>query len=316
MQKDGPAEEITVGPGKKSSPDVDVNSDPTDLATDFNEMKRSESGIDGNILSVDEVKKEYPDSGTEIIASVHNDMLSDLSVGTRRGEPHVDRNPISKNRGTDLLLDTMSQVSDIHQSQSNAGCSTTPFETFPFIKILKYPRREKTHECLHCDKKFTCRAQVIKHQTIHTGEKPFSCSVCEKTFSTLSYLKNHQIIHPSVKPLSCSDCGMEFRNRDKFSNHRKMKCAGDKPFLCTVCSKRFVSKSQLVNHFRNHTNEKPFVCHECDQKFTQAALLKQHIRKHTGENPFVCTVCDKKFYNKDHLNVHCRSHTGEKTIHL
>ena len=61
MQKDGPEEEITVGPGEN----VDVNSDPTDLATEFNEMKRSESGIDGNIISVDEVKKEYPDSGKE-----------------------------------------------------------------------------------------------------------------------------------------------------------------------------------------------------------------------------------------------------------
>ena len=159
-----PEEEITVERGKNSSADIAVNSDPTDLATEFKEKKRSKSGIDGNILSVDECKKEYPDNGKEITVSVHNDMLSDLSVGTRRGEPHVDRNPISNICRTDLSVDSRSQVSDIghlHQSQSNAGCSTTPFETFCFIKILKYPRREKTHKCLHCDKKFAGKRWVL-----------------------------------------------------------------------------------------------------------------------------------------------------------
>ena len=226
-------------------------------------------------------RKNIPIVEKNSLASVHNDMLSDLSVGTRRGEPHVDRNPISKNCGTDLSVDSTSQVSDIHQSQSNAGCSTTPFETFRFINILKYPRREKTHECLHCDKKFATRVGAIAHQITHTGEKPFSCSVCDKRFSRLSSLKSHQIIHPNVKPLSCSDCGMEFRSREKFQNHRKMKCAGDKPYPCMVCTKRFVSKGRLVDHFRSHTNERPFVCHECDKTFTQAATLKGHIKIHT-----------------------------------
>ena len=306
MQKDDPTEEITVGPGKNSS-------DPTDLATEFNGLKRSEPGIDGNISSVDEIKKEYPDSGTEIPVSVHNNMLSDLSVGTRRGELHVDRNPISNICGTDLSVNSTSQVSDIHQSQSNAGCSTTPSGTFRFIKILKYPRREKTHECLHCDKKFTCRAHVIKHQRIHTGEKPFSCSVCGQSFSRLSALKDHQINHSNVNPFSCSKCGMEFKNRGTYYHHRHMKCSGSdvKPFQCMVCNKRFACKSLLVNHFRIHTSEKIFVCHECDKKFTHASTLKLHMRTHTGENP-VCTVCDKKFSHKGALKEHFKIHTGEK----
>ena len=42
-ENDGPMEELTVRPGKNSSADIDVNSDPTDLATEFNEMERSKS---------------------------------------------------------------------------------------------------------------------------------------------------------------------------------------------------------------------------------------------------------------------------------
>ena len=59
----------------------------------------------------------------------------------------------------------------------------------------------KQFQCSCCIKSFTHRSNILKHQTIHTGEKPFQCSYCNKRFKLKLHLVNHQKIHVQDKPL-------------------------------------------------------------------------------------------------------------------
>ena len=85
-----------------------------------------------------------------------------------------------------------------------------------------------------------------------------------------------------------------------------------RPYLCTVCDKRFTRRGHLSCHKRIHTGEKPFVCTVCDKRFTQRGDLNVHKRICAAVKPFVCTVCNKRFAGRGRLNVHKRIHTGEK----
>lgn len=53
-----------------------------------------------------------------------------------------------------------------------------------------------------------------------------------------------------------------------------------KPFVCSVCSKRYVSLCQLKVHLRNHVpGDKPYQCDQCGNGFTQNSSLKKHLKE-------------------------------------
>lgn len=83
-------------------------------------------------------------------------------------------------------------------------------------------------------------------------------------------------------------------------------------FECTVCTKKFVGKSNLIDHLRYHANIRNFQCTYCDKTFVQCGSLKSHMRTHTAEKPYICTYCDKGFGQKSALTVHIRTHTQER----
>lgn len=55
--------------------------------------------------------------------------------------------------------------------------------------------REKTFACPHCDRKFSRRSHLERHQSIHTARKPFTCPDCSKTFSRADNLTQHRTPH-------------------------------------------------------------------------------------------------------------------------
>ncbi|XP_042857518.1 zinc finger protein 35-like [Penaeus japonicus] len=84
----------------------------------------------------------------------------------------------------------------------------------------------------------------------------------------------------------------------------KRKC-----FVCEVCGTKFLKKSKLKTHMKDHAKEKSYRC------FSQKSYLVVHMRVHTKEKPYRCEVCEKGFSQKSHLVVHMRVHTKEKPLH-
>ncbi|XP_028575972.2 uncharacterized protein LOC114592177 isoform X2 [Podarcis muralis] len=71
-------------------------------------------------------------------------------------------------------------------------------------------RGQKNHWCFLCAKGFRDKADLVRHERIHTGEKPYSCLDCGRRFSYTSSLYKHQLIHRQplnleLKPVTQED---------------------------------------------------------------------------------------------------------------
>ncbi|XP_059610863.1 zinc finger protein 32-like [Phlebotomus argentipes] len=86
----------------------------------------------------------------------------------------------------------------------------------------------------------------------------------------------------------------------------------DRKHECHVCSKRFLRRSNLIDHLRLHANQRPYECEYCNKTFVQSGNYKSHLRIHTKERPYECKICRKSYNQPSALKVHIRTHTMEK----
>lgn len=55
---------------------------------------------------------------------------------------------------------------------------------------------------------------------------------------------------------------------------------GDKRYVCELCTKSFISRSDLTKHTRTHTGEKPYKCEFCSSCFSRSNHLTRHMKIH------------------------------------
>ncbi|XP_045496497.1 oocyte zinc finger protein XlCOF6-like isoform X1 [Colias croceus] len=106
----------------------------------------------------------------------------------------------------------------------------------------------------------------------------------------------------------CTVCKKKFQTRTLMYYHAY--CNGQrKPFQCPDCKKSFAIKSHYKYHMRVHRNERTHSCDVCNMSFIQMSKLKRHKLKHTKEKMFSCTRCNKGFNNSTALRKHTLTHT-------
>ncbi|XP_075694104.1 uncharacterized protein LOC142660898 [Rhinoderma darwinii] len=237
----------------------------------------------------------------------------DLSYNFIKHEEPSDKSQIITSTAQKGGLFTKKIIHTGHKPYSCSFCEKCFTDKSHLVKHESSHTGEKSYSCSECGKCFVQKSNLVTHARIHTGEKPYSCSECGKCFIVQSHLVKHERIHAGAKPYSCSECGKCFVQKSNLVTHARIH-TGEKPYSCSECGKCFIVQSHLVKHERIHAGEKPYSCSECGKCFTQKSHLIKHERIHTGEKPYSCLECGKCFTQKATLVVHERSHTGEKPL--
>ena len=61
-----------------------------------------------------------------------------------------------------------------------------------------------------CGRKFTRRADCLRHVKIHLDERPFACPDCPKRFIQRHALVVHMRKHTGERPFACDVCDRKF----------------------------------------------------------------------------------------------------------
>ncbi|XP_010835102.1 PREDICTED: zinc finger protein 696 [Bison bison bison] len=228
----------------------------------------------------------------------------------RRHEVHEDR--VSR---SEVTLNTASAVDGRGPWKGRPyRCSTCDRSFKCYSDVVKHQSihsGEKPYECSDCGKAFIHSSHVVRHQRIHNGEKPYLCKECGKAFSQSFNLIRHQRIHTGERPYECAECGKCFSQRSDATKHQRIH-TGERLYGCSECGKTFIHSSNVVRHRRIHHRENPYECRDCGKAFSQSSNLIQHQRVHTGEKPYACQECGRAFSRSSFLSEHRRIHTGEK----
>ncbi|XP_015226408.1 PREDICTED: zinc finger protein 239-like [Cyprinodon variegatus] len=172
--------------------------------------------------------------------------------------------------------------------------------------------QESCHRCPTCQKVFELEARLKAHCRTHSTCKTYLCGVCGKFLSSNRALSRHKMTHSGERPHRCKICKRGFKLVTTLKQHEKIHADRERPYLCDVCCKMFLTSKQLLIHMRTHTDEKPYHCNRCGKGFTTRGPLTIHMRVHTGETPYRCPHCGWSFKRKTHLDDHVTIHTGAK----
>ncbi|CAH1966397.1 unnamed protein product [Acanthoscelides obtectus] len=133
--------------------------------------------------------------------------------------------------------------------------------------------------------------------------------VSEKSSS--SNIPNH--IKVLTEPLSyhCTICDKKFITKTHAKYHAY--CTGaPKPYKCEVCQKEFILRAQLDVHSYKHKNSKPHVCTVCKKSFSDRSKLSRHVAVHSTIKSFICSTCGNAYRSKESLRLHSVTHKSEK----
>ncbi|XP_069090541.1 zinc finger protein 544-like isoform X2 [Pleurodeles waltl] len=112
-------------------------------------------------------------------------------------------------------------------------------------------------------------------QTKQNDFRPYKCTKCEKSFSQKGTLSRHQKTHSGDKPYKCTECPKRFsRNGDLVIHLRKH--TGERPFQCTICKKGFNQKRSLTSHHRTHLTKLPpkdLSCRTYESSYNQSVEI-------------------------------------------
>ncbi|XP_064637008.1 uncharacterized protein LOC135493538 [Lineus longissimus] len=140
----------------------------------------------------------------------------------------------------------------------------------------------------------------------------FQCPDCPKIFKRQHDLNVHRIGHSDVFNFQCEICFARFRHKKHYDSHKTTHEEGTKEcrFQCTICPRKYPSRSRLNAHFKRHTNEWLHECCLCLKRYKVAEDLMRHMKIHRPPT-IECDICQKRFYYRRTAMLHRATHSPE-----
>ena len=216
-----------------------------------------------------------------------------------------------------------------------------PCEIVPAPKVEKF-------SCNYCGKSFASRANLKRHEKIHTLsplERSYPCIFCGLRYMTKYNVIKHQEQNCAKKgqpqdmhllsQMASPDLKLEDQNNSAVMNEEAHLEASQNESntetQSSISQSEVQSKGEkIMNENKpealDHSNvnqveikpnsfassDKKFKCKFCIKTFKRKDNAKSHELIHTGERPFKCKFCIQTFRRKDNAKRHELTHTGEK----
>ena len=88
---------------------------------------------------------------------------------------------------------------------------------------------------------------------------------------------------------------------------------GEKPYVCSICGKRYALKQTLLNHQATHSDERNFKCNICpdERYFKTKSQLRKHLVYHYKPK-HSCVHCNKKCHTSADMKSHVKRKHANK----
>ncbi|XP_048003907.1 zinc finger protein 729-like [Leguminivora glycinivorella] len=189
------------------------------------------------------------------------------------------------------------------------------------------------HKRFHTgEKPYTCEwftdvTDLTAHMEIHkvtsdeSSDDELTCKICDKQFSEKAHLKKHELIHTDEKNHMC-ELWLLFTAATPCVDIASESELDEASHKCQTCRKTFDNEESLKRHtFAVHAkHEFPVptkiihTCKFCCQWFDEKSDLKKHMEVHKVspneiiDGQFSCDICDKQFAEESHLKEHELDH--------
>ena len=111
-------------------------------------------------------------------------------------------------------------------------------------KIVKHSEKKSHLICSECGDTFTLKHVLERHKNTHRLDKPYQCQTCNRKFTDKYSLHKHNRNPCQYK---CSQCDRSF-GCERWVLHHKCVNPGKKDYKCPDCGKCFVSKQNMKLH--------------------------------------------------------------------
>merc|ERR1712020_859211 len=95
---------------------------------------------------------------------------------------------------------------------------------------------------------------------------PYPCNYCGRGYKNRRVLALHEAGHLAKKQFQCQLCPYNASRKDLLKGHVKGVHDNERPEICNICGKRFLTRTKLEKHILTHSDIKRYSCDRCGTK--------------------------------------------------